>query len=67
MMLVVHILVLIMTILNYNIKIIKHKINLLENAIASPNYTLIEKANYINRIEDLKRDYYIALIQSDLE
>jgi hypothetical protein len=56
-----------MTILNYNIKIIKHKINLLEHAIASPNYTLIEKASYINRIEDLKRDYYIALIQSDLE
>lgn len=66
-MLIVQLAVLIMTILNYNIKIIKHKINLLENAVASPNYTLIEKANYINRIEDLKRDYYIALIQSDLE
>jgi len=66
-MLVVHILVLIMTILNYNIKIIKHKINLLEHAIASPNHTLIQKASYINKIEDLKRDYYIALIQSDLE
>lgn len=46
-MLVVHILVLIMTILNYNIKIIKHKINLLENAIASPNYTLIGKKQVI--------------------
>ena len=66
-MLIVQLAVLIMTILNYNIKIIKHKINLLENAVAIPNYTLIEKASYINRIEELKRDYYIALIQSDLE
>lgn len=66
-MLIVQLAVLIMTILNYNIKIIKHKINLLENAVASPNYTLIEKASYINRIEELKMDYYLALIQSDLE
>ena len=52
---------------NYNIKIIKKKINLLENAMTSNKYNITQKEEFINRIELLKIDYYTAIIQSDLK
>ena len=57
----------VMLITNYNIKIIKKKINLLENALTSNKYNITQKEDFINRIELLKIDYYTAIIQSDLK
>jgi len=66
-MLIIRLLLYVMLITNYNIKIIKKKINLLENAITSNKYNTTQKEDFINRIELLKIDYYTAIIQSDLE
>jgi hypothetical protein len=66
-MLITRLLLYVMLITNYNIKIIKKKINLLENAITSNKYNITQKEDFINRIELLKIDYYIAIIQSDLK
>lgn len=66
-MLITKLLIYTMLITNYNIKIIKKKINLLENAMNSNKYNITQKEDFINRIESLKIDYYIALIQSDLK
>ena len=66
-MLITKLLIYTMLITNYNIKIIKKKINLLENAMNSNKYNITQKDDFINRIESLKIDYYIALIQSDLK
>ena len=66
-MLIIKLLIYTMLITNYNIKIIKKKINLLENAMNSNKYNITQKDDFINRIESLKIDYYIALIQSDLK
>lgn len=57
----------VMLITNYNIKIIKKKINLLENALTSNKYNITQREEFINRIELLKIDYYTAIIQSDLK
>ena len=66
-MLITRLLLYVMLITNYNIKIIKKKINLLENAMTSNKYNTTQKEDFINRIELLKIDYYTAIIQSDLE
>jgi len=66
-MLIIRLLLYVMLITNYNIKIIKKKINLLENAMTSNKYNITQKEDFINRIELLKIDYYIAIIQSDLK
>jgi len=66
-MLITRLLLYVMLITNYNIKIIKKKINLLENALTSNKYNITQKEDFINRIELLKIDYYIAIIQSDLK
>lgn len=66
-MLITKLLLYVMLITNYNIKIIKKKINLLENAMTSNKYNITQKEDFINRIELLKIDYYIAIIQSDLK
>jgi hypothetical protein len=66
-MLITKLLMYVMLITNYNIKIIKKKINLLENALTSNKYNITQKEDFINRIELLKIDYYIAIIQSDLK
>lgn len=66
-MLITKLLMYVMLITNYNIKIIKKKINLLENAMTSNKYNITQKEDFINRIELLKIDYYIAIIQSDLK
>jgi hypothetical protein len=66
-MLIIRLLLYVMLITNYNIKIIKKKINLLENAMTSNKYNTTQKEDFINRIELLKIDYYTAIIQSDLE
>ena len=66
-MLITRLLLYVMLITNYNIKIIKKKINLLENAITSNKYNITQKEDFINRIELLKIDYYTAIIQSDLK
>jgi len=66
-MLIIRLLLYVMLITNYNIKIIKKKINLLENAITSNKYNTTQKEDFINRIELLKIDYYTAIIQSDLK
>ena len=66
-MLITKLLLYVMLITNYNIKIIKKKINLLENAMTSNKYNTTQKEDFINRIELLKIDYYTAIIQSDLK
>ncbi len=66
-MLITRLLLYVMLITNYNIKIIKKKINLLENALTSNKYNITQKEDFINRIELLKIDYYTAIIQSDLK
>ena len=66
-MLITRLLLYVMLITNYNIKIIKKKINLLENAMTSNKYNITQKEDFINRIELLKIDYYTAIIQSDLK
>ena len=66
-MLITKLLIYTMLITNYNIKIIKKKINLLENAMNSNKYNITQKDDFINRIESLKIDYYTAIIQSDLK
>ena len=66
-MLITKLLMYVMLITNYNIKIIKKKINLLENAMTSNKYNITQKEEFINRIELLKIDYYTAIIQSDLK
>jgi hypothetical protein len=66
-MLITKLLLYVMLITNYNIKIIKKKINLLENAMTSNKYNITQKEDFINRIELLKIDYYTAIIQSDLK
>ena len=66
-MLITKLLMYVMLITNYNIKIIKKKINLLENAMTSNKYNITQKEDFINRIELLKIDYYTAIIQSDLK
>jgi len=66
-MLITKLLMYVMLITNYNIKIIKKKINLLENALTSNKYNITQKEDFINRIELLKIDYYTAIIQSDLK
>jgi len=66
-MLIIRLLLYVMLITNYNIKIIKKKINLLENAMTSNKYNTTQKEDFINRIELLKIDYYTAIIQSDLK
>jgi hypothetical protein len=66
-MLITKLLIYTMLITNYNIKIIKKKINLLENAMTSNKYNITQKEDFINRIESLKIDYYTAIIQSDLK
>lgn len=66
-MLIIKLLMYVMIFTNYNIKIIKKKINLLENALTSNKYNITQKEEFINRIELLKIDYYTAIIQSDLK
>jgi len=66
-MLIIKLLMYVMIFTNYNIKIIKKKINLLENAMTSNKYNITQKEEFINRIELLKIDYYTAIIQSDLK
>ena len=66
-MLIIKLLIYVMIFTNYNIKIIKKKINLLENAMTSNKYNITQKEEFINRIELLKIDYYTAIIQSDLK
>lgn len=66
-MLIIKLLIYTMLITNYNIKIIKKKINLLEDALTSNKYNITQKEEFINRIELLKIDYYTAIIQSDLK
>ena len=66
-MLITKLLMYVMLITNYNIKIIKKRINLLENALTSNKYNITQKEDFINRIELLKIDYYTAIIQSDLK
>ena len=66
-MLIIKLLMYVMIFTNYNIKINKKKINLLENALTSNKYNITQKEEFIHRIELLKIDYYTAIIQSDLK
>ena len=53
--------------INYNIRIINSKINLLEEAIQRPEFNLTQKLGFYRDIKSLQRDRYIAIITEELE
>jgi hypothetical protein len=53
--------------LNYNIKVIVSKIDLIEKAIIKPEYNFTQKLKLGRELSKLKKDRYIAIITEDLE
>jgi len=53
--------------LNYNIKVIDSKIDLIEKAIVKPDYNFTQKLKLGRELSKLKKDRYIAIITEDLE
>ena len=53
--------------INYNIRIINSKINLLEEAIQRPEFNLTQKLGFYRDMKSLQRDRYIAIITEELE
>lgn len=53
--------------LNYNIKVINSKIDLIEKAIVKPDYNFTQKLKLGRELSKLKKDRYIAIITEDLE
>ena len=53
--------------LNYNIKVINSKIELIEKAIVKPEYNISQKLKLARELSKLKKDRYIAIITEDLE
>ena len=53
--------------LNYNIKVIVSKIDLIEKAIIKPEYNFTQKLKLGIELAKLKKDRYIAIITEDLE
>jgi hypothetical protein len=53
--------------LNYNIKVIVSKIDLIEKAIIKPEYNFTQKLKLGRELAKLKKDRYIAIITEDLE
>ena len=53
--------------LNYNIKVINSKIELIQKAIIKPEYNISQKLKFARELSKLKKDRYIAIITEDLE
>lgn len=53
--------------INYNLRIINSKINLLEEALLRPDFNLTQKLGFYRDIKSLQKDRYIAIITQDLE
>ena len=53
--------------LNYNIKVINSKIELIKKAIVKPDYNFTQKLKLGRELSKLKKDRYIAIITEDLE
>ena len=53
--------------LNYNIKVINSKMELIEKAIVKPEYNISQKLKLGRELSKLKKDRYIAIITKDLE
>jgi hypothetical protein len=60
------ILIVISFLLNYNIKVINSKIELIEKAIVKPEYNISQKLKLARELSKLKKDRYIAIITEDL-
>jgi hypothetical protein len=52
--------------LNYNIKVINSKMELIEKAIVKPDYNFTQKLKLGRELSKLKKDRYIAIITEDL-
>jgi len=61
------VLLIICYLLNYNIKVIVSKIDLIEKAIIKPEYNFTQKLKLGRELSKLKKDRYIAIITEDLE
>jgi hypothetical protein len=61
------ILIVISFLLNYNIKVINSKMEIIEKAIVKPEYNLSQKLKLARELSKLKKDRYIAIITEDLE
>jgi hypothetical protein len=61
------ILIFISFLLNYNIRVINSKMEIIEKAIVKPEYNLSQKLKLARELSKLKRDRYIAIITEDLE
>jgi hypothetical protein len=53
--------------LNYNIKVINSKMELIQKAIVKPEYNISQKLKLARELSKLKKDRYIAIITEDLE
>jgi hypothetical protein len=53
--------------INYNLRIINTKINLLEEALQRPEFNLTQKLNFYRDLKSLQKDRYIAIITENLE
>jgi hypothetical protein len=53
--------------LNYNIKVINSKMDLIKKAIVKPDYNFTQKLKLGRELSKLKKDRYIAIITEDLE
>ena len=53
--------------INYNLRIINSKINLLEEALLRPDFNLTQKLGFYRDIKSLQKDRYIAIITQDLK
>jgi hypothetical protein len=53
--------------LNYNIKVINSKMDLIKKAIVKPEYNISQKLKLARELSKLKKDRYIAIITEDLE
>ena len=60
------ILLTIVYLLNYNIKVINSKMELIEKAIVKPEYNISQKLKLARELSKLKKDRYIAIITEDL-
>lgn len=53
--------------LNYNIKVINSKMDLIQKTIVKPEYNFTQKLKLARELSKLKKDRYIAIITEDLE
>jgi len=63
----VYILFVLSLLINYNLRIINVKINILEEALLKPEFNLTQKLGFYRDIKSLQKDRYIAIITQDLE